>query len=301
MSNERQNESGLLTGSLRTGGLRSGSSLDSAAKFGGAFSSNGPATRSSLDSVAKFGDAFSSNGPKADVARAYEPALSGSLGSEARFDALQELIGIQIAEAQDSMIFSSSGGTKISGFGGMFTVEGAEPARSRGVIEDPLEDSVLSPWQIVFDGDREEYRIVPGKIFYSYADREAEIDIQDVEQGLDVAPGKMVWLELTDMKVEVPTLTLRSGDPWEEHPLTFKEEDTAPFLSEVTTAYFLIWEFTGGALPVRTYGKGFATSAGDPFWGRQALRAADLAIVWGSRNMDTMFRKMSVPVLVPLG
>lgn len=282
--------------SFGSNGPKLESNFDNAPKFGDSFGSNAPKTESNLDNAPKFGDSFGSNGPKAAVAEAYEPALSGAKGPEARFDAIQEIAGNRVEESMNSMMFSSSGGTNISGFGGMFTVASqGRSGTSAPIVADGV-DLPRVPWSLQYDGELEQYFIsYPGKVLWGFGDLDNEATLTDITNEVTVSGGGGIFLHLEGLNLDVPTLTLKSGDFWLEHPKTFKEE-TVDFVDEVTEAWFLLWEFFNGTLPAEDFG----VQINEDTWGRQLNRTPTSVMIWGIHNPDANNTRMAVPVLVPL-
>lgn len=236
---------------------------------------------------------------KGDIAKQYDGALSGREGPEARMDAIIELAQGEVQTSMDSMVFSSAGGTNISGFNGMFTVDSAPPGGGRSAPSSGREANLPRvPWSLRYDSEDEEFYLrYPGKVFWGFGDidEDSEVTISDLSDEVDVQSDGGVWLHLTNLDQDTPTLSLGSGDFWTEHPKTFKEEDV-DYVNEVTEAWFPLWTFHDGTLPEEEYG----VQITEDVWGRQIARSANSVMIWGVHNPDSDNTRMAVPVLVPL-
>jgi len=248
---------------------------------------------------------------EAKVAAAYEDDLSGSNGPVARMRAQQELSALAAQEVVDGALESSGlYSLKTTSSGGPDTVNprsvpfGAKDTENIETPAIPYDE----PWSIVAEQQDETtavWKLIPGRIYRSYGDlddTDSLMTIAAVDDPLTIAADNKIWLELTDIGEDPPILTLKSGAVgsglWDEYPKTFLTEDDGDFNEEVTKAYFLLWEFFDAAdVPALTYG--IRVSSG--IWGRQAVRAPNLAMVWGIHNFDLQYRKLHVPILVPMG
>jgi hypothetical protein len=106
--------------------------------------------------------------PKQTVARAYEADLAGNNGPEARFDALTELIGTKIKEANNAMVFSSPGGTQIFGRDGKFSITQTGRRGGRSLRREvPVVKSNLGPWALIPSGDPGEFVVNVGSVLKS--------------------------------------------------------------------------------------------------------------------------------------
>jgi len=283
MAIKKQAGGGLLTGGLKTGGLTTG-------KLG--------ATRPvGLNGVSEEAPAFpEAKSVFSEIADNYEAALSGAQGPEARFAALLEVVQGEIASSQDKTIFSSSGGARISGFRGMYTVQGARESKAGMTLAS--DETVLPrvPWSIRFDGEAEDYFLTyPGKIYWSFGDLDTEVTIDNLDDPLDISANTFVYLKLSNIASDTPTVELKSGNKWTEHPKTFKTA-TVGFIEEVTEAFFPLWEFFPGVIGSGDYGAQITAT----IWGKHLNRSPQSVMIWGIHNPDINNSRIAVPVLVPL-
>ena len=230
---------------------------------------------------------------KQQVVQEYEPALSGSKGPEARFDAIQELISTRVREANNSLTFSSPSGTQIFGLNGRYSIT-QTGRRTKKQYVAPARVSV-SPWDLVGVGDNEEFTIPkPGRIYTSYGDASSLLTIEDADLEFSLGAGDLVWLELTFAGAEAtPTITLKAGSPPEGWPETYLIS-TPPATPKVTKAYFELYEGLSGEIPPTEFG-----TQRDGFWIRKSFRYGDSVLIWGTHEFTEDYVYVPVPMLVP--
>ena len=230
---------------------------------------------------------------KQQVAREYEPALSGSKGPDARFDAIQELINIRVREANNSLTFSSPSGTQIFGLNGKYSITETGRRRKRPYVAPAL--PAISPWDLVGVGDNESFAIPkPGRIYTSYGDSSSLLTIEDADLEFSLGAGDLVWLELTFAGAEAtPTITLKAGNPPTDWPKTYLVA-TPPATPKVTKAYFELYEGKSGTIPPTEFG-----AQRDGYWIRKSFRYGDSILIWGTHEFTEDYVYVPVPMLVP--
>lgn len=232
--------------------------------------------------------------PKQQIARAYEDDLSGKRGPEARFDALNELIGARVSESMDNMIFSSGDGTQIVGKNGFFTAKSAPSKRSKSTTPEGIK-KIVSPWDLAAGEADGSFTIPkPGRIYTSYGDASSLLTIEDADLEFTLGAGDLVWLELTFAGAEAnPTVTLKAGNPPTDWPKTYIFT-SPPDIPKLTKAYFELYEGKAGTIPPTEFG-----SQQDGFWLRKSFRYGDSILIWGTHEFDENFTYVPVPILAP--
>lgn len=232
--------------------------------------------------------------PKQQIARAYEDDLSGKRGPEARFDALNELIGARVSESMDNMIFSSGDGTQIAGKNGFFTAKSAPSKGAKSTPEDVKK--TVSPWDLAAGEADGSFTIPkPGRIYTSYGDASSLLTITDADLEFSLGAGDLVWLELTFAGAEAtPTITLKAGSPPEGWPAETYLIAAPPATPKVTKAYFELYEGKSGTIPATEFG-----SQQDGFWIRKSFRYGDSILIWGTHEFTEDYVYVPVPMLVP--
>ena len=179
--------------------------------------------------------------PKQQIARAYEDDLSGKRGPEARFDALNELIGARVSESMDNMVFSSGDGTQIAGKNGFFTAKSATGKGGSSKPEDTKKK--IFPWDIIAESTNS-YTIYAPKVIFSREDVEQVITITNTTFSLsdgDWIVAKMQGPIATFL--ETPTITIEKVSTWDGFPSAYKFGATPSYAWE--TSRIPIHQITG--------------------------------------------------------
>lgn len=259
---DQEKEEGLTTGGLKTGGLTTGSLSDNPAK-------------SARDRIAEQ----------------YEPALSGSEGPRARFDTLRELINTEIGAYESGKVVSSTNGDSLDGFGQFLTLR-IKQRNGRGGGTLPEEEvPSFGPWDIITSGSA--FGIAVGTIYKSFGSL-ADADLFTITSAdLTFTPSAttVVYLELDN--ASTPTITLKAGAAWTEHPATFKLTTSGVVRAE--KAFFRLWHGVSGDKPANAFGIQY-----DGFWMKKTFRSNDLVLGYGSYELDDTHRHIAVPVLFPM-
>lgn len=228
---------------------------------------------------------------KDNIAAQYEPALSGSEGPRARFDTLRELINTEIGANEAGKVVSSSSGASLEGFGQFLVLNyKRDQNRGKGYVEEEIAPS-FGPWDIITSG--EEFGIAVGTIYKSFGSvNDADtFTITDFDLTFTPSATTVVYLELGNLST--PTITLKAGAAWAEHPETFKLTTTGVVKAE--KAFFRLWHGVSGNKPANAFGIQY-----DGFWMKKTFRSNDLVLGYGSYELDDTHRHIAVPVLFPM-
>jgi len=164
---------------------------------------------------------------KQQVAQQYEPALSGSKGPDARFDAIQELIDIRVREANNSLTFSSPSGTQIFGLNGKYSITGTVRRTKKQYVAPVKASSNARLWDIdIVDADAGTVRIgVPGSVrITDDVDSTGLIEIRNINSVFSISVGRYIVLEW-DATSSPPVCTLKALSTWSDFPFPYT---TAP-------------------------------------------------------------------------
>jgi hypothetical protein len=227
---------------------------------------------------------------KAKVAMEYAKSLSGAEGPEAMFDAVDEIAAKRAEQAINRLSFAGRGGAAIFGVNGSFSVVSRQTTPDGGSrIEE--ESQGLLPWDIVTSG--EEFGIAVGTIYKSFGSvNDADtFTITDFDLTFTPSATTVVYLELDNLST--PTITLKAGAAWTEHPETFKLTTTGVVKAE--KAFFRLWHGVSGNKPANAFGIQY-----DGFWMKKTFRSNDLVLGYGSYELDDTHRHIAVPVLFPM-
>jgi hypothetical protein len=270
---DQEKEEGLTTGGLKTGSLSDrseNSNIKQAAPMSG----------------------LQTGSLRDHIAEQYEPALSGSEGPRARFDTLRELINTEIGSYESGKVVSSTGSDSLTGFGQFKTLRISRGGGRAATIPEVI-NPVYGPWGLVPFEDDGEYGINLGVIFKSFGSIAGsnKFTIEDPETTFTPSASTLVYLELDN--TSTPTITLKAGAAWEEHPSTFKLATTGVIKAE--KAYFCLWQGVEGQQPVGAAGVQFTG-----FWMHQMARSNYLILGYGSYELDDTHRHIAVPVLFPM-
>lgn len=235
--------------------------------------------------------------PKDQVAKSYEPDLSGKNGPRARFDALEELISKQIDEFSSNLTFSSGSGTQIFGANGTFAVR--TPARrggSGGFVDaaQPFRKQ-SSAWDLVVENyETGSVSIRVGSIIKDSSDVTDTLTITNGGASFTVADGSKLFLKITDISVTpgvfTPKCELLVGSTWTDYPSVYEVSNTGA--SATWAAYYYpLYYFDTNA------GSG-AEAVADGVYGHKIVESSWFRLGYTIYQSGTD-RALTVPILFP--